>query len=368
MKLPESKTVDPRPLAAAFSNVTNSYKFYWLLSILEFLRIEATRVIPIETIAIRMIANVWYPINVFRLSFGKQDQFVHLIKSLQGTFQFQTGLKKSELEAEIDRIRDSKEVTILLRRLSRYVPYRFLAPWYTNELIGVPESQREKQIESLAMERNGNRTRSTPYNFSHDGKKIILSEEWKTYFLQHLSIIEGFTLWHLNEYLQKRNPHVPNVSQKLFPPLVRSLNQARLFWATYIDRRGSIRCIYSNRQIKEDFTIDHFLPWSFVAHDLLWNLLPVPRDINSSKGDKLPAETYVVKFAKLQYDAFKCCVESGGKASKLIEDYSIFFRETIGNISSMQESTFVTIVQQNIKPLLQTATNMGFLDNWSYRG
>ena len=38
----------------------------------------------------------------------------------------------------------------------------------------------------------------------------------------------------------------------------------------------------------DSFTIDHFLPWSFVVHDLLCNLTPGESTTNSSKNDVLP--------------------------------------------------------------------------------
>ena len=34
--------------------------------------------------------------------------------------------------------------------------------------------------------------------------------------------------------------------------------------------------------------VDHFVPWSFVANDELWNLIPMESSLNSSKSNYLP--------------------------------------------------------------------------------
>ncbi|MDY5576621.1 MAG: HNH endonuclease domain-containing protein [Lachnospiraceae bacterium] len=38
---------------------------------------------------------------------------------------------------------------------------------------------------------------------------------------------------------------------------------------------------------ENDISIDHFVPWSYVAHDEMWNLNPTTKSINSSKRNNL---------------------------------------------------------------------------------
>ncbi len=75
MELPESNEVDVARLAAVFSDTTNSYKFYWLLAILDGLRETGQTQFSMRDLSLRMVANVWYPLDYFKLSFGKQDGF-----------------------------------------------------------------------------------------------------------------------------------------------------------------------------------------------------------------------------------------------------------------------------------------------------
>jgi len=72
--LPPSKKLPVNSLASSFDNVTNSYKFYWFLAILEHVRENQSRIIPVNDLLARMVSAVWYPINYYRISFGKQDR------------------------------------------------------------------------------------------------------------------------------------------------------------------------------------------------------------------------------------------------------------------------------------------------------
>ena len=58
----------------------------------------------------------------------------------------------------------------------------------------------------------------------------------------------------------------------------------------------------------EKMSIDHFVPWQYVAHDELWNLSPTTPSINSKKGNKLPNwDDYYKELAELEYKAYTIC-------------------------------------------------------------
>lgn len=65
------------------------------------------------------------------------------------------------------------------------------------------------------------------------------------------------------------------------------LLRARRFWKSvrevFILRGIStfFQDIYKAERLDADFSIDHFLPWSFVAHDQLWNLGAPPIGVES---------------------------------------------------------------------------------------
>ncbi|MFF5382988.1 HNH endonuclease domain-containing protein [Pedobacter suwonensis] len=66
-----------------------------------------------------------------------------------------------------------------------------------------------------------------------------------------------------------------------------------------IEEVGGVDCIYTNQKLyKAGFAVEHFIPYAFVSHDLLWNLSPASPVFNSAKSDKLP------RMAKY-FDAFQ---------------------------------------------------------------
>ena len=58
-------------LISVFNRTTASYKFYWLISIVELVE-QGMVEIPKSAIYARMISNSWYTINYFHISFGKE--------------------------------------------------------------------------------------------------------------------------------------------------------------------------------------------------------------------------------------------------------------------------------------------------------
>ena len=73
MHLPESESINTGKLKAVFNNTSASYKFYWFLSILDCIEQQKTTISKHELFA-RMIANSYYTVNYFKISFGIQDK------------------------------------------------------------------------------------------------------------------------------------------------------------------------------------------------------------------------------------------------------------------------------------------------------
>ena len=71
------------------------------------------------------------------------------------------------------------------------------------------------------------------------------------------------------------------------------------------------------------YELDHFLPWKFVAHNQLWNLIPVDPQANSSKSDYLPSEIYIDRLAETQRAALSIARDSfsHNKWKKEVEPY-----------------------------------------------
>ena len=130
-----------------------------------------------------------------------------------------------------------------------------------------------------------------------------------------------------------------------------------------INLGGPIECIYTGKELHtKSYDLDHFIPWSFVSHDLIWNLIPSDSSINSSKSDKIPdLKIYLPKLAKLQHDSLQLLINAG-KEPRAIEDY-ISLGYAPSELAQMSESSFYNIYERTFKPISQIALNMGF-ESW----
>lgn len=368
MNLPTSNVLPIHYLSAVFNDATNSYKFYWLLSILNSVKKQETENIILDDLILEMVANVWYPINYFKISFGKQDKLAVKVEAIKKEFELQREITKEELIVLLKKNKNKNNIRRLINDLARYVPYRFLTPWFSSELRGKKETQKERLIFQYTAKYFTDIKIKPLYKFSRERKIINFHPDWVDYFVKHIKILEGFTLWNLCLYLKKHNPNVPNIQEKLFAPIARDLSVARKYWNKYLKNCKEARCIYSNKPFDfSNITIDHFLPWRFVTHDQLWNLLPVSKSINSSKSDNIPSEIYLANFSKLQFDAFHFAINSSTISMRVLEDYSTIFNDTIKTIASISEQRFEEVLTESIKPLMQIAINMGFSCDWIYK-
>jgi hypothetical protein len=368
-ELPRSSKLPISSLAASFDNVTNSYKFYWFLAILQLVTEEKGHVIKFDTILARMIASAWYPVNYFRLSFGKQDQLGVIITILRDTSGLSIDSSPANVtEMVLSHLMGKNEVGQAMKSLLNYVPYRFLRPFFTQTLRGARDWEVNRRIYQLA-EDAFHSFRPCIYRFVMKDLQpaIEIHPTWFEYLQQNLNILTGFCLWHLVNYLQKNNPNVPNIAGKLFEPQVRDLRLAREFWNFVLSQSRGMTCIYSGQPLlKGYFSLDHFLPWRFVAHDLLWNLIPAPRSVNSAKSDCLPDFIYFEPFVQRHYHAVQTILHSP-KADRFLEDYVLLFKVSDArDFSKMSFEDFRETLQQAIAPQMQIAANMGFVTGWKY--
>lgn len=367
--LPSSQRLPISALSASFDNVTNSYKFYWFLAILEHVRENKGRIFPLDSLLAFMTASVWYPINYFYLSFGKQDQLARIISLLGKESVLMIDSPRSRIvEIAQTHIAQEDRVGRAIVSLGNFVPYRFLRPFFAQTLRGVKDWEVNWRIRQLS-----NAAFSSPdpclYRFVDTPQfSIEIHPIWFEYLQQHLTILTGFCLWHLVKYLQKNNPNVPNIAGKLFEPQARDMHLARDFWNLVLTNNDGVKCIYSGALLrKRSYSLDHFLPWRFVGHDLLWNLIPVPREVNSSKSDNIPDPVYLDSFARLHFLAVQTVLRSP-KAASLLEDYILLFKVgSLYNFDGMTIQHFRDTLSQTILPQMQIAANMGFSTGWRYK-
>ena len=286
MFLPEHNQLDIGKLSSVFRDTTNSYKFYWFLSILDSLRDNGENIISQKDIALRMLANVWYPLDYFKLSFGSQDGFKKVAQFVSSKILVDNSPNSPSLIDQIKQNfteRDLTQLTQEIKKLYRWVPFRFVSPFIEAETKGILDQYVNAAITQICDELFESHPHRIMYRFV--GDSIELNSIWVEYLQKHQGILRGFIFWHLVRFVQKNNPNVIGLSEKLQKPVQRDLGLANKFWRSYLNSNPNCTCIYSGQVItSENLSLDHFLPWSYVAHDQLWNIIPTTRKVNSTKS------------------------------------------------------------------------------------
>ncbi|MEY3342348.1 MAG: hypothetical protein RL090_32 [Bacteroidota bacterium] len=289
-----------------------------------------------------MVAHAWYTVNYFHLSFGKFDRLHSAIKRIQELERLTMDMSPEQI-VECLCASHNPETIQLLKHFNTNVPHWFLSPWF-------PSSTTKEIYDGSNVMRN-----LAPYALSSDF--ISLQPLWQNYFQRHLRLLRDFCFWNLTLFLQQRNPNVPDIPNKLLRPEVRQpLTAQRRYWKKVFEEEGTLKCIYSNKELTlEAYDVEHFVPYGFVAHHQLWNLIPADPSVNSSKGDRLPQlETYFNRFYQMQTTALDVMCRLDPE-NKLLEDYvNVFPGFSLNNRIKRQQ--FLAVIQ----PLITIASNNGF--------
>ena len=349
--IPQSDFLSTKNLSRVFNNTTATYKFYWFQSLLQMHNEEGIYRMNVWDLVIRMVANAWFPIHYFHLAFGSMDSLHRIVTELQWMTDLPMDAKKEEVVECLTVRLDDKKVKDQLATLIRNVPYRFLSPWinYTSDADVIARSHAYENGCLYSIQK------------TKDEFYITINPVWNKYLQDYYGILTDFINWNLTLFLQQRNPNIPNIPNKLTRPMERtSLSKQRRFWDDVIRNGGHVHCIYTGQEIHiGDYAVDHFLPWSFVAHVQLWNLIPADNSINSSKSDKLPPlDRFLKKLAEEHREAIKVYLGAGKKESALEDFASLGY--TPRDLLQLNRERFLAAYQQTFTPLFQIAQNMGY--------
>ncbi len=116
---------------------------------------------------------------------------------------------------------------------------------------------------------------------------------------------------------------------------------------------------------KRNYEIDHFVPWSFITNDEMWNLMPVNSSLNSSKRDKLPDwERYFARFAQNQFTLNEMVYHY----EKLAHLFGACQRDNLNALWALEElyvknierDRFVKVLEARLKPIYDSAKTQGY--------
>ena len=337
-KLPAQNNLDIEAFSDLFKNTSTSYKYLFFQAILSYLKETNFKKVSYSFALLesKMLEIAEYPIKVCHLDFGSDDR---VARKLYNKFE---------------------KINLL-----KFVPYRLLTPFFTQQIKGLNAVAIHKKIVDLSTQK----TESPPI-YQIIEKSIMLNANWVAYFQENFVIIEAWSLWHWANYLQKKNPNTLAILNKLQKPSERlSLNKQTQYWQTVLNAQP-FKCIYSGIKLTpNNLSLDHFLPWSFIGHDQLWNLIPTAQGVNSAKSDNIPSMTdYLDNFITIQQTSLEVAFDEMGKDrwQNTINDFSNDFKMEFSDLQKPKNETFATKYREIIMPLATLAKNSSFDCNWVY--
>lgn len=371
MQLPYSEELNIGYLSKLFENTTNCYKFFWFQAILRKMDGVRSR-FTFDELINEMIADAWYMVTEYHLRLGPlgiTDNLEEVVKYIHEKYGFAPAEKREKILEFLQEVED-KRIIKYKSDLTLNVPYRLQVPFYDE--INIARSMWNGSKKILISEIN--RQKRLIYYFARiSGLRTIIEvdEVWAEYLLKHKEILKGWTQLKLIQYLQNKNPSVPGIADKIEAPISRDIERVRKYWKLIIQIDPFLRDIYGDILLKDEkISVDHFVPWQYVAHDELWNLHPTIKSINSSKSNSLPSwKLYFNSLGKLEYRAYelKNQNETLAREFQKIAPYHLNNQQIRNQLyaEGLDKNSFIERLEHVVKPVYESAQMSGFRE-WVY--
>ncbi|AYC28472.1 HNH endonuclease [Paenisporosarcina cavernae] len=129
------------------------------------------------------------------------------------------------------------------------------------------------------------------FSFNKNEEWVRLNPPYVIFFERYKRILMNATNYQLALFLEKHNSHsvMTNLLRKLeFLSARQSLQEFKFL----LQKQGTETCFYCHQGLVKSH-VDHFIPWSYMQNDVLWNfVLACPR-CNTSKGNKLADNNFL---------------------------------------------------------------------------
>ncbi len=366
-------TLDIPSFALMLKDPSYCYKFYWLEAIVQLIAEGATQT-TFNDIIDEMICNAWYSVREFHIHLSGlgqagdvRDGLERAILKLSDLSDLAAGASKVEIKNEIKRF--DKDLYQAKEQLTHMVPYRALAGFFSNSSASTVSWESIRRMTAYIQDFDRN-IKPLPYTIGTSSKlqrEVYFHPDWIRMIQDNTVSILGWIQFEKVRWLQNNNPEVPGLVYKLAPmdERVRKLGKVRKLWEGVLELT-EVRDVFTQQPMQpRRYDIDHFIPWSFVMNDELWNLMPMDSSLNSSKSNRLPQwDPFFNRFSENQYLLYELIQEKPG-IHKLYEGC---WRDNLHSIWAGQElyrpgnskAEFFEILRKNMQPVYDSAKRQGY--------
>ena len=348
------------------------YKFYWLEAIVHLITEGITQT-TFDQIIDEMICNAWYSVREFHIHLSGlgangevRDGLERAILKLSELSDLPANASKVEIKNEIRRF--NRELYQAKEQLTHMVPYRALAGFFANagEIVNW-DSNRRMTAYIQEFDRN---IKPLPYTLGTSSKlkkEVYFHPGWVRMIQDNTVSILGWIQYEKMRWLQNNNPEVPGLVYKLAPmdERARKLGKVRKLWEGVLEVT-EVRDVFTDAPMRpKQYDIDHFIPWSFVMNDELWNLMPMDSSLNSVKSNRLPQwDPFFTRFSENQYLLYELIQQKPG-IHKLYEGcwrdnlHSIWAGQELYRVGNSKQE-FFEILRKNMQPVYDSAKRQGY--------
>ena len=348
------------------------YKFYWLEAIVGLISENNTET-TFDDIIDEMIANAWYSVMEFHIHLSGiqsdgnvRDGLERAIIYLAQLSKLSANASKVEIKNEIKQY--NTELKKHKEQLTNMVPYRALAGFFRKSIE--PADWNSIIRMTTYIQHIDRDITPLPYTLGSGSKlkkEVYFNASWIKMIQDHTVSILGWIQYEKVKWLQNNNPEIPGLIYKLAPmdEKMRKLNKVRKLWEGILEL-GEVRDVFTeNPVVPKQYDVDHFIPWSFVMNDELWNLMPMDSSLNSSKSNKLPKwDPFFNRFAANQYMMYETIHRKDG----IYRLFEACYKDNLHSIWAGRElyrkgnskEEFYNILLKNMRPVYDSAWRQGY--------
>lgn len=137
------------------------------------------------------------------------------------------------------------------------------------------------------------------YGFDQNGNFITLSQSAYEFLLKYKIELEKLNYYAWAKFLEKINEE--NVLFHLLSKLELSLPERtplEIYRNILFSEFEECNCFYCGKKLGAKIHVDHFIPWSFVKEDKLWNFVLSCPECNIKKSNILPPQNTIARILK----------------------------------------------------------------------
>ena len=167
------------------------------------------------------------------------------------------------------------------------------------------------------------------YSFSKSEEWIQINPQMYEFVCKHKVAIEKLNYYEWAKFLEKVNEDraVDHLLSKINESTLHTRNSLA-YYRDILFQEFENKCFYCGKPVtKRSVEVDHFIPWSFIKDDQIWNFVLACPECNNRKRDKLAGMNYLIKISErneIMYERFEHSADKpdAGKHIKMIYNWA----------------------------------------------